>query len=376
MDKKFLPRRRLESMKIRALTIGSCLNNSSELVPLIEKSRQLQKYFQQKGFEVQTVRIALNSQNDLGVICKLGEICQKEKFDFLSLGPIDISLSEEIPQLLNKYKSLSCTLDLTRTDDSFEPAARIMLDGSKLDPQMNFRFAAVVNVGPDTPFFPAGFHLSSAPSLSIGLQDVQELIEVSKEKSSLPVLRDKLLTKLTEICKEVERVSFEAAKNYNLFYAGIDTSPAPLGTESLATLIENISGNRFGTEGTKEVCKYLTEILKSVPVQKVGYCGLMLAVLEDSILGQRNDERLYTINEVLEYSTVCGTGLDTIPIPGNTTVDQIVNILKKVKKLSIDCNSKPLSARLFPLPGKLVGDMTDFNSPYLFNTNVMSVEEF
>jgi uncharacterized protein (UPF0210 family) len=42
-------------------------------------------------------------------------------------------------------------------------------------------------------------------------------------------------------------------------------------------------------------------------------------VLEDAILAQRAAEGTLTIKDLLLYSAVCGTGLDTVPLPGAAT---------------------------------------------------------
>ena len=49
--------------------------------------------------------------------------------------------------------------------------------------------------------------------------------------------------------------------------------------------------------------------------------------------------------------------------------DQIAHLLLDVATLAVRLN-KPLSARLFPVPGKRSGERTSFTSPYLTNTLV------
>ena len=95
----------------------------------------------------------------------------------------------------------------------------------------------------------------------------------------------------------------------------------------------------------------------------------MLPVLEDAILGQRWEQGLVTTHELLLYSAVCGTGLDTLPLAGDTDSTEIAHILSDVATLALRLN-KPLSARLFPVPGKKAGQRTEFTSPYLTNTLV------
>jgi len=106
-----------------------------------------------------------------------------------------------------------------------------------------------------------------------------------------------------------------------------------------------------------------------VPVKQIGYSGLMLPVMEDKRLAQRWAENTYGIDSVLAYSAVCGTGLDTVPLPGDVSEERLVQIYGDVAALAWKWH-KPLSARLQPVKGKKPGDKTDFQNQYLFNTTM------
>jgi len=70
---------------------------------------------------------------------------------------------------------------------------------------------------------------------------------------------------------------------------------------------------------------------------------------------------------------VCGTGLDTIPLPGDVTADQIAALLLDLSALALRLD-KPLTARLMPIPGKKAGDPTDFDFSFFANSKVMTLE--
>jgi len=99
----------------------------------------------------------------------------------------------------------------------------------------------------------------------------------------------------------------------------------------------------------------------------------MLPVCEDFGLAQRAGEGAYNLTDLLLYSTICGCGLDVVPLPGDISVDKLESILLDMATLAIKLD-KPLSARLLPAPGKKAGEMTTFNSPYLVNCKVFSSE--
>jgi uncharacterized protein (UPF0210 family) len=92
---------------------------------------------------------------------------------------------------------------------------------------------------------------------------------------------------------------------------------------------------------------------------RCGFSGLMLPVLEDSVLGRRVAEGALQISDLLLYSAVCGTGLDCIPLPGDVETDVLAAILLDVAALALRLD-KPLTARLMPLPGKAAGDPVTF----------------
>jgi uncharacterized protein (UPF0210 family) len=96
----------------------------------------------------------------------------------------------------------------------------------------------------------------------------------------------------------------------------------------------------------------------------------MLPVLEDSILATRSVEDSYSIKDLLLYSVVCGTGLDTVPLPGDITTFEIEPLLMDIAALSLRLD-KPLTARLMPVPGLKSGEMTQFDFDFFKNGKIL-----
>jgi uncharacterized protein (UPF0210 family) len=44
----------------------------------------------------------------------------------------------------------------------------------------------------------------------------------------------------------------------------------------------------------------------------------MLPVIEDKVLAKKAIEQKFTLQELLLFSSVSGTGLDVVPLPGST----------------------------------------------------------
>jgi uncharacterized protein (UPF0210 family) len=76
-----------------------------------------------------------------------------------------------------------------------------------------------------------------------------------------------------------------------------------------------------------------------------------------------------SLDALVSYSAVCGTGLDTVPLPGDATAEQLARIISDVATLSVKWN-KPLSVRLLPVAGRAAGQQTEFTSPSLINGTI------
>jgi uncharacterized protein (UPF0210 family) len=91
------------------------------------------------------------------------------------------------------------------------------------------------------------------------------------------------------------------------------------------------------------------------------------------VIARRWSEGRLSLNSLLLYSSVCATGLDTIPLPGDTREAQIAAILKDVASLAYKWH-KPLAARLLPVRGKTAGELTEFRDPLLVNVKIQPVQ--
>jgi uncharacterized protein len=96
-------------------------------------------------------------------------------------------------------------------------------------------------------------------------------------------------------------------------------------------------------------------------------------VLEDTSLAQLWGEGALSMDQLLAYSAVSGTGLDTIPLPGDVTAERLAQIIGDVATLSVKL-SKPLTARLMPIAGAKPGDETAFEDPNLVNTVIQPLQ--
>jgi uncharacterized protein (UPF0210 family) len=130
---------------------------------------------------------------------------------------------------------------------------------------------------------------------------------------------------------------------------------------------------KIGGHGSLAAAAILTEAIDRANFPHTGFSGFMQPVLEDSVLAKRAAEGTLTIKDALLYSAVCGTGLDTVPLPGDTTSGQLVPLLLDLCALSLRLD-KPLTARIMPIPGKQAGDETNFDFGFFANSKVMVLD--
>jgi uncharacterized protein (UPF0210 family) len=158
-------------------------------------------------------------------------------------------------------------------------------------------------------------------------------------------------------------------------FGGIDFSLAPFPEErrSLGASLERLGVPAVGLHGSLAAAAFLADAMDRAQFMRAGFSGLMLPILEDAILAQRAGEGLLSVKDVLLYSAVCGTGLDTVPLPGYLTAQEIAPLLLDLGALACRLN-KPLTARLMPIPGKKAGDPTGFDFAYFANSRVLSLD--
>jgi uncharacterized protein (UPF0210 family) len=308
------------------------------------------------------------------------------ELSFCSLGTIhadrptqSLNHIEQVVDILATTSALNMTVQLADREhglreDAALPIAHVMhrLAHETDEGFGNFRFAMLACVEAGCPFFPTAYH-AGPTSLSLGLQGVGIVTKaVMEQAGTLTQITERVRNAYIEQATPIVALGQAFVAEHNIMFGGVDLSPAPLANESIVAAIEHASGSPLGSAGTLTTVAALTAALKSTGLPTCGYNGVMLPVLEDTVLGQRWEEGLLHVHQLLLYSAVCGTGLDTIPLAGNTPLEAIARLLLDVATLAVRLG-KPLSARLFPVPDTRAGEKTTFTSPYLTNTVVKDV---
>ena len=237
----------------------------------------------------------------------------------------------------------------------------------------NFSFAAAANCPAGIPFFPTAYHLGTQKQFALAIQ-CASLVQEAFAHSLSPAEARVNLKKIYEAqLHPVEVIAQGLSEETRWNYEGMDVSTAPLKEVSIGAAIETLSGVPFGDHGTLTVAALITDVLKSLNLKRAGYSGLMIPVMEDATISRRAAEGRLSLDKLLLFSSVCATGIDVAPIPGDTPSAEIERVIMDVASQSTKLK-KPLAVRLLVVPGKKEGAMTEFEDPFLVNTKVMSVK--
>lgn len=356
---------------------------------------QAKAAYEAAGYEVQTVRVAtipfpkLLGEKHIDELSKFANQFGKEMKEagifYAALGPALPELPRSyqvIPEAIAASKDIFFGGMMTSGNnihfEQVKACADVIVKCAPLDPNgfANLNFAALANVNAGAPFFPAAYHNGDTPAFAVAVESADMAVNAFAGQSTLDEGRSALISELTKHGQSIAKVAQSLIPDpQSLTFNGIDFSLAPFPDDahSLGGAVETMGVQKIGLHGSLASAAILTEAIERADFPHIGFNGFMQPVLEDTILAKRAAEGTLTIKDALLYSAVCGTGLDTVPLPGDTTAEQIVPLLLDLCALALRLD-KPLTARLMPVPGKRAGDSTTFDFSFFANSKVMALD--
>lgn len=399
--------------KIRTITTFLSLTNDQttweyEISKACTFCNELTQKFKENKYEVQSIRIVTNAFGEYLNTSSLESA--KEDLEYLSnllnsfvgdnlrirfaIGEAKtVEEIELVPDLIKTYGDL-CNVCVNVTKNEFDildnelikQCSKVVKKISQITQrgEGNFNFTVNFNCKPFIPYFPASYHESSLEnSFVIGFETPDLLVHVLKEFNENKTIENhqELFKNYYEIMSQALQYHVDKSleivgsyKNDDFKFVGIDSSSAPSkDCSSMTTVYELLGVPYFGASGSVEASSLLTKVFKGIKnTPLVGFSGLMLAVIEDEGLARGTIENEYEIRSLLTYSSVCGIGLDTVPIPGDTSIEKISALMRDTGTMAFRLN-KPLTVRLFPYPEKEAGQITQYQSDDLCNCSILSV---
>ena len=353
----------------------------------------------ESGFIVQSVGLATppfldvlqdpNPQLLLDFAHILDALAEKYNIDKISIGPLVATTPlallmpiHTLPQLVAQTQRIYTGVLFADTYSGINLAAahdfaQTVQKAAHATPNGlgNLRLAALANVPPHTPFFPAAYQQGSQPGFAIATDAADlALNAISNTRSATEahkLLVNAIESSTTHILKTVDAL----VDSHQIQFAGIDFSLAP-NTEqaqSIGAAVERLGVGTFGGNGTLFALSFLVNAIRQANIRHIGFSGVRLPVLQDSTIARRAEQGQLNINDMLLYAAIAGVGLDLLPIPGDTPPEEIAAIYLDMAALAI-FTGQPLVARLLPIPGKVAGQNVIFDDPALVDSRVLSVK--
>ncbi len=370
-------------MKIRSVTAFTNLSLTEPELGLAQAANFLHNAvpaFEKAGFNVQTRRVAsqpfprilapIGPQGAVPYATAVAELARGFGIDYVSLGAVrsgdDPGFVDAIPDMIAATGALFFAVSLGDPVHGVDLAlvrqmATVIQQVSRLseDGLRNLHLAAIAGCGPGAPFFPAAYHAEGEPmSFALAIQAADLAVQAFSEARSLVDAEDRLMQLIVAAATGLTAVGEALAADFDITFGGIDFSLAPFPQDevSLGGAMERL-GMTLGGGGGAAAAAVIMSALDRAPFKRAGFNGLMLPVLEDSVLARRAASGQLSTTDLLLYSAICGTGLDTIPLPGDVSAGALAGLLLDMAALALRLD-KPLTARLMPLPGKAAGDPT------------------
>ena len=242
----------------------------------------------------------------------------------------------------------------------------------------NFRLGISDGKTLNTPFFPFS-NFEEPLTYSVGLETLESLIKelYNKDKSHYS---ENIKRYEQKLINNLDSIDSYLSSNSIIKFNGIDASlaPIPRTNQSIGLLYELLGVHTLGNLGTLSVTSKLTSLIKSAfklsNAKNVGFNGVMFSPLEDDWLAKQSYNNGLSIESLMLFSSVCGCGIDMIPLPGDIFVETISCLISDVISLSQKLN-KPLGVRLLPIPGKFSNEKTSFNHDFLSDMKIFNIRD-
>ena len=346
------------------------------------------------GYGVQSLRLATPPLSEMAPKVPLDDRvkfskqfeaeCFAQEIDYCAVGPVlpnELDGYALIPEILETTDSVfasglyadpesGLSLQAARAcAEVFQKVSTISPDGFA-----NLRFAALANVPSGSPFFPASYHRGGPPAFAVATEAADLAVTAFSDGISIQAAARLLVEAIEGHASVIAKVARSIGGQSAVRFKGIDFSLAPFPEEarSLGAALRALGVPASGLAGFIAGSAIMADCIDQANFERTGFCGLFLPVLEDSILAQDAEAGHLEIKDLLLAATVCGTGLDTIPLPGDTSPEAMYALLLDLGVLALR-HDKPLTARLMPIPEKNEGDEIHFDFPYFADSRVMGL---
>lgn len=299
----------------------------------------------------------------------------------------DRAIIRSIPRVLASTHRVCSSVNVATTRnginvDAVVEMGEVVLETSRLSPDGKgfacARLTVMTNAPEDNPFMAGGFHGLGQPEAKINIGISGPAVVLSAIESSKGM-------DLAGLCAVIKRAAFkisrvgeligrEIASLMNVEFGSVDLSlaPAPAPRESIANILEAIGVDETGLPGSVAALMMLVDSVKKGGLAAVtragGLSGTFIPVTEDLGMVDATAKGVLSLPMLLAMTAVSSTGLDMIPIPGDTPAEVISSIILDQAAIGVVTN-KSVGVRVIPVPNAKPGDVVDFGG--LFGKGVV-----
>lgn len=323
--------------EVRAVTLHVKSDSSRAEASLAELAESLKTFAQETGLRIRSRRVVTEPVplKELPRVAeRVSTMAAGMGFDYIALPLVEVPEPRELIEVMMSYEKLYTSLeyDAARADE----IAALLRSLSETSPILGTRFAVSFGERLQTPYFPATLTREEGVTLS--------LLYVRLFKENLRRLED-----LGKTLKTLEELSLKTLPGF----LGMDLSLSPWMEESVAGLIESITGVVFASPGTISAIKLLNDAIAVLAekLRAVGFNEVMLPLAEDNRLKELAALGHLRLSHLLSYAQVCVAGLDMIVIPDEVEPRVLVGLLRDLEAIH-SMKKKTLGLRLVLAPAK------------------------
>ena len=380
-------------LRIRTITAGIGLSSAGDrgrvesAIAVLDRGRKL---LESEGYEVQTVRVATSpfmaeaddrARDEALTSLQALDGLASARGALLAIGPVLTAdrpaphLAAWAAELLRTTKNLSFTVRVASSEGGAAPhaataAAETMAAVARATPNGlgNFRFAAAANVPPGTPFFPVAYH-HGPDAIAVGLESASLVEEAAADGGGGARLRERLDEALAPVARTGGGVRAAGGASVPGHRSVARAGERPQHRGGDRGPHRRALRQRLHARGLRHDHGRAQEPARpDLRVRRSHAAGAGRS-------GAREARRARAATACRTCSCTpasAGPGSTSCPLPGDTPVEVLARIIRDVATLSARLR-KPLSARLFLVPGKAAGEVARFDDPYLTDSVVMAV---
>jgi uncharacterized protein (UPF0210 family) len=289
----------------------------------------------------------------------------------------DVALIESIPEVLSSTNTINSVVNVASTEtginmNAVKKMARKIKETSELTKNGIgcTRLVVTANAPEDNPFMPGSYHGvgESEASINVAMSGpgvIENAIRNLRDDVDFRTLHDTVKRAAFKVARLGELIGKKVAESLGVSFGAVDISlaPSPKVGDSIAGILEAMGLESTGTHGTILALAILTDAVKKGGAMAVshvgGLSGAFIPVSEDALMMEAFRRGSMSIEELHALSAVCNTGVDMLPIPGDTSAETIAGIIADEMALAITLD-KSLGVRVIPVPGKKAGDEVEF----------------